>query len=389
MTHPTPTPGSGAPGSTPSRALSPATFVVTAGRPPRVPGAPVSPGVDFSSTYAVRPAEVGRPGYGRDENATWTAFESVLGGLEGGNALVLASGMAAIAAALSLAPPGRPILAPTTPYNTTSALLEELAAAGRPVRRAPVADTAGFIAALAGAGRTGGPAGMVWLESPTNPLMEVADLPTLIAAARGHGALVVCDNTFATPLLQRPLDWGADIVVHSVTKYLAGHSDLLLGATVTHPDRDDLHRGLLTHRVRHGAIAGPMETWLALRGIRTLHVRFERAAANAAVLARRLAGHPGVARVRWPGSGAMLAIDVAGDPEDPGPADRVVAALRVWTGATSLGGVESLIERRRRYPGESTAVPECLLRLSVGIEDVEDLWADLDQALSTAVADPR
>ena len=112
--------------------------------------------------------------------------------------------------------------------------------------------------------RQSGPAGTVWLESPTNPLLQVADLSTLISAAHHHGAVVICDNTFATPLLQRPLGWGADIVVHSVTKYLAGHSDLLLGATVTHPDRGDLHEALVTHRTRHGAIAGPMETWLCL-----------------------------------------------------------------------------------------------------------------------------
>ncbi len=379
-----PEPPSGAPDR-----LAPATVVVTAGRPPRAPGAPVNPPVELSSTYAAWPAELGRTGYGRSQNATWDAFEGVVGELEGGAALVFASGMAAIAAALSVAPADRPILAPTTPYNATSALLEEYACAGRDVRRAPVDDTGAFLAALAGSGRPGGPAGTVWLESPTNPLLQVADLPTLISAAHHHGAVVICDNTFATPLLQRPLAWGADMVVHSVTKYLAGHSDLLLGATVTHPDRGDLHEALVTHRTRHGAIAGPMETWLALRGIRTLQVRFERAAANAAELARRLAGHPAVARVRWPGSGAMLAVDVAGDPDDPEPADRVVAALRLWNAATSLGGVESLGERRRRYPGESPLVPESLLRLSVGIEDIEDLWRDLDQALQAAVRSAR
>ena len=380
----------------PPAGLSPATVVVTAGRPPRGSGAPVNPAIELSSTYAAWPAATGRAGYGRNENPTWDAFESTLGGLEGGSALVFASGMAAISAALTLAPTGRPIVAPTTPYNTTSALLDELAAAGHPVRRLPVGETGAFQAAVVGAGGTQGPAGLVWLESPTNPLMEVADLPTLVAAARHQGAVVVCDNTFATPLLQQPLALGADVVVHSVTKYLSGHSDVVLGATVTHPDRSDLHERLLAHRTRHGAIAGPMETWLALRGIRTLHVRFERACANAAELARRLAGHPQVARVRWPGSGAMLAIEVAAaggaSTEAEGAsaeaeaarAEAVVAALRVWCGATSLGGVESLAERRRRYPGESPLVPAGLIRLSVGIEDVEDLWGDLDRALRVA-----
>lgn len=371
-----PPPGPPIPAGPPTPTLSPATLVVSAGRPPREPGAAVNPPIELNSTYAALPPAVGALGYGRAQNATWDAFEATLGTLEGGTALVFASGMAAIAGALSLTPTDRAIVAPTTPYNTTSALLRELQEGGREVRLVPVDDTGAVSAALAGGGRE--PAGALWLESPTNPLMQVADLPVLLAAARSVGATSLCDNTFATPLGQQPLSLGADVVVHSVTKYLSGHSDLLLGATVTHPQRADLHERLLSHRTRHGAIAGPFETWLALRGIRTLAVRFERASASAAVLARRLAGHEQVARVRYPGSGAMLAIEVRGDGER---AERVVGAVRVWTAATSLGGVESLIERRRRYPGESPLVPEQLLRLSVGIEDVEDLWADLDQAL--------
>ena len=370
--------------------VAPATLVVAAGRPPRSPGAPVNVPIELSSTYAALPEP--SAGYGRGQNATWSAFESTLGALEGGDTLVFASGMAAISAALHLAPEGRAILAPSTPYNTTGACLDELAAAGRRVIRVPIDDTAAVLEALAGTAELadrGGRldpsdsvdmVGLLWLESPTNPLMEVADLPVLIDAARELGAIVVCDNTFATPLLQQPLALGADVVVHSVTKYLAGHSDVLLGATVTRGDEAGraLHERLLTHRTRHGAIAGPFEVFLALRGIRTLHVRFERACANAAVLARRLATHPAVTRVRYPGSGAMLAIEIVGD---GAAAERVAASCGVWLGATSLGGVESLIERRRRYPGESELVPEALLRLSVGIEDVDDLWQDLDRAL--------
>jgi cystathionine gamma-synthase len=348
-----------------------ASLVVAAGRPARSPGAPANVPVELSSTYAASQSAPGR--YGRGENATWSALEEVIGALEGGAALVFSSGMAAISAALTLLPPGGALVAPRTPYNTAGALVRDLEAAGREVRWVDVEDTASVLAAFDGATA-------VWLESPTNPLMEVADLPTLVGGARDRGLLVCCDNTFATPLLAQPIALGADVVIHSVTKYLSGHSDLLLGATVTAPGPRgaDLHARLLAHRTRHGAIAGPFEAWLALRGIRTLHVRFERASCSAAELAGRLARHPGVTRVRYPGSGAMMAIEIPGGAED---AERVAAACRLWLSATSLGGVESLIERRRRYPGESELVPETLLRLSVGIEDVEDLWADLDQAL--------
>ncbi|MGV1008850.1 MAG: trans-sulfuration enzyme family protein [Dermatophilaceae bacterium] len=354
--------------------LAPASLVVAGGRPTRAPGAPVNPPVELASTYAVQADHVG---YGRNQNATWEAFEDVLGRLEGGTALVFASGMAAISAALTLLPTSGALVAPRTPYNLTGALLRERADAGHEVRWVDPDDTPAVLHALEGATA-------IWLESPTNPLMQVTDLPTVIQAARAGEALVVCDNTLATPLLQRPLERGAHVVVHSVTKYLAGHADLVLGATVCRPDAAgaSLHERLRAHRSSHGAVAGPFETWLALRGIRTLHVRLERASANAAELARRLGEHPAVERVRYPASGAMLAFEVRGAAAE---ADRVVAACRLWLGATSLGGVESLIERRSRYPGESPLVPQSLLRLSVGIEDVEDLWADLEWALATAL----
>lgn len=353
--------------------LRPATRVVTSGRPARHPGEPVNVPIEMSSTYAVRPDSVG---YGRSQNATWAAFEAALGDLEGGDATVFASGMAAISAALALVDPTRPVVAPNTPYNTTSAALRELEAAGTEIRLVTMDDTAAVLAALDGAGT-------LWIESPTNPLMQVADLGTLLGRARELGVLALCDNTFATPLLQNPLALGADVVVHSATKYLSGHSDLLLGATVTRPDGagPSLTERLVGYRSRHGSIAGPFETWLALRGLRTLQVRLDRACASAATLAERLADHPGVHRVRYPGFGAMLAIEVGAD---AAAADAVVDRVRVWLGATSLGGVESLIERRRRYPGESTLVPENLLRLSVGIEHVEDLWSDLSAALDPA-----
>ena len=351
------------------------TYVVAAGRPARSPGASVNPAVELSSTYVAD----GPVNYARVGNPTWNAFEEALGGLEGGLALVHASGMGAISAALSLAGPGATIVAPDQTYNGTGDLLAAHEGAGGTVVRRHASDTAGLLSAVAALG----PGDLLWLESPTNPLMDVIDLPAVLARSREQGVTSVVDNTLATPLLCRPLQLGADVVVHSVTKYLSGHSDVVLGASVV----ADTERGralgerLRRHRTLHGAIAGPMEVFLALRGLRTLSLRFERACANAAELALRLQGHPSVVRVRYPGSGAMMAIDVAGPPDDPGPAERVCAATHLWLHSTSLGGVESQLERRRRNPSEPDTVPQSLLRLSVGIEHLEDLWVDLDQAL--------
>jgi cystathionine gamma-synthase len=349
--------------------LSPASLVVAAGRPRRIPGAPVNPPVELSATYAAPQAGTG---YGRNGNATWTALEEAVGALEHGDALVFASGMAAIAAAMAFVPAGGTVVAPRTAYNITTALLADYADEGHTVRHVDIADTDAVVTELDGAD-------LLWLESPTNPTLEVADLPTLVAAARARDVLTVSDNTFATPLLQQPLDLGADVVVHSATKYLSGHSDVLLGVAVTR--REDLYTALQRRRLVHGGIAGPMEAWLALRGLRTLHVRFERQCANAAEIAQRAAEHPAVERVRYPGFGAMVSIDVRGG---AAAANQVAAACRLWLDATSLGGVESLIERRRKYAAESPTVPENLLRMSVGIEDVDDLWRDLAQALDLA-----
>ncbi|EAP97692.1 putative L,L-Cystathionine gamma-Lyase [Janibacter sp. HTCC2649] len=350
--------------------LSPATRVVSLGRVAREPGEQVGAPLTFTSTYHAD----GAVNYARSGNPTWTAFEEALGSLEGGEALVFASGMAAVAAALSLVPHGGRVVVPTAAYNGTLVTLTDRAEAGEvEVAAVDITDTATVVAALDGAA-------MLWIESPTNPLLDVADVEALAQAARDRDVLVVVDNTFATPLLQQPLALGADVVVHSATKYLSGHSDLLLGATVTAGTEvgQALCGRLRRHRQLQGAIAGPMETWLALRGLRTLSVRLERACANAAVLATRLAEHAGVERVRYPGFGAMVSIDVAGDAD---AAERVAASTQLWVHSTSLGGVESQLERRRRQPGEPEVVPENLLRLSVGIEDVEDLWRDLDAAL--------
>jgi cystathionine gamma-synthase len=372
--------------------ISPATLAVTAGRPDRVPGAPVNPAVVLASTYvSAGPPEPGVAMYTRYDAPTWHPFEEALGALESSPlpALVFGSGMAAVAAALSLVPPGGRVVVPRHAYQVTLVLTADLSArTGIRVESVDVADTDAVLAALPGAD-------LLWLESPTNPMLEVADLPTLCAGAREVGCLVAVDNTFATPLGQQPLRFGADVVVHSVTKALAGHSDVVLGAAVT--GDPDLRARLASYRTTHGAIAGPWEVWLALRGLRTLALRVERSWHNAGVLAVRLAAHPAVVEVRYPGLptdpgheraarqlsgfGSILGLRPRGG---AAAADAVVDAVRLWVPATSLGGVESMLERRRRFATESATVPEDLLRLSVGIEDVDDLWRDLDQALHPA-----
>ncbi|TRW45482.1 cystathionine gamma-synthase [Georgenia yuyongxinii] len=378
--------------------LAPATIAVAAGRPDRQQGAPVNAPVVLSSTYV----STGTPGaemlYARYNTESWLPLEEAVGALEAAGlpGLAFSSGMAAVEAALHLATPGTAIVAPRHAYLATlTAARERTAREGGVVREVDIADTDAVIAALAPDG--GAPASLLWIESPTNPMLEVADVPALAAAARAAGALTVVDNTFATPLGQRPLTQGADVVVHSVTKYLAGHSDLLMGAAVTADP--ELRERLHARRTTGGAVPGPWEAWLALRGLRTLALRVERSQASALELARRLAGHPLVAAVSHPGlpshpqhERAARLMDGFGSiltlrPRGGGTAaDALTRAVHLWVPATSLGGVESSLERRRRLPAEAPTVPEDLLRLSVGIEDVEDLWADLDQALHIAAA---
>ena len=350
--------------------LSPETRLVTAGRPRPTPGSGLNPPLELSSTFRAD----GDVSYGRAGNRTWTALEEAIGALEGGRALAFGSGMAAVSAMLGLVPHGGVVVAPRHAYNGTCTLLADLERTGGVVvRRVDPTDPAALPGAVEGAE-------LVWVESPSNPLLEVTDIEAVCRAARATGALVAVDNTFATPLRQRPLATGADVVVHSVTKYLSGHSDVVLGATVTTDDDRgrEIRERLLHHRTIHGAIPGPTEAWLALRGMRTLHLRLERAEHNARTLTDRLSTHPVVTRVRYPGFGAIVSVEVSGGVE---AAERVAAATRLWVHSTSLGGVESQIERRRRHPTEPSAVPTNLLRLSVGIEDVEDLWHDLDRAL--------
>jgi cystathionine gamma-synthase len=362
--------------------VRPATVAAHAGRPGG-PGAALNPPIDLSSTYR----DGGPRVYGRDDNATWEAFEAALGALEGGAALVFSSGLAAITAVFETLPIGATVVVAGGAYNGTRRWCADAASRGRlAVRTVDVTDTAAAVAACDGAA-------LVWLESPTNPCLDVADLGAIAAGAHRRGTLVAVDNTLPTPLFQRPLGLGADVVVHSVTKWLGGHSDLVVGATVTPPG--DLFERLQGRRSLFGGVAGPVEAWLALRGLRTLPARLERASATAAELAVRLRTHPGVTRVRYPGLpddpghavaarqmdgfGAVVSFEVRGG---AAAADGVCAAVELLVPATSLGGVETLIERRGRYEGESA--PPGLLRMSVGQEHVDDLWEDLDRALCRA-----
>ncbi|HEX3265441.1 MAG TPA: PLP-dependent transferase, partial [Candidatus Limnocylindrales bacterium] len=223
---------------------------------------------------------------------------------------------------------------------------------------------------------------LVWIESPTNPMLDVVDLPAVIGAAKRAGATVVVDNTFATPLTQIPIDHGADLVLHSGTKLIGGHSDLLLGAVIAADD--PWERRLRERRHNTGSTPGVLEAYLALRGLRTLPVRFERAQATARELSTRLREHARVTRVRYPGTGTIISFETAGSEAD---AERVCAATRIVVHATSLGAVETTMERRARYESErAVGTPSTLIRLSVGLEHVEDLWRDLDRALGVLSA---
>jgi cystathionine gamma-synthase len=326
----------------------------------------LNPPLVMASTYHAG----GEVGYGRYGNPTWEMFESAVGALEGGVATSFASGMAAVNAALDLVPPGGVVVAAPDAYYGSLRMLRRMEGQGRlTVRQVDLSDPEAAAAAADGAA-------MVWVESPTNPMLRVVDLERLAARTASAGAVLVVDNTFATPILQRPLESGADVVVHSATKYLSGHADLLLGVAVA---RDvDVAGQFVETRSTQGAVPGTVEAWLALRGLRTLHLRVERASANAADLAGRLAAHPSVTRVNYPGFGAMVSIELDRSADD---VEAIVGSTRLWVHATSLGGVESSLERRRRWSGESTDVPDSLVRLSVGVEDVEDLWHDLSEAL--------
>ena len=348
--------------------LHPETSAITAGRPEVAPDASLNPPIVFSSTY-----HAGGPvGYGRYGNESWSALEAAISELEGGQTLSFSSGMAAISAVFSILPIGAPVVASNQGYSGTMSLLNQHHASGRlEVRFVDITNTEEVVAAIKGAA-------LLWLESPTNPCLDVADLPALIAAAKKQTIGVGVDNTFATPMVQTPLSMGADIVMHSVTKFLAGHSDVVLGSLSISDSA--LFKRLEESRRLNGSIPGPFEAWLALRGIRTFPVRFRAAESNAKTLVTRLQQHAKVTKVRYPGFGAVISFEIDGNAEN---AEKVCESSRLITHATSLGGVESLWERRRRWAAESPSVPEQLIRLSVGCEHVDDIWQDIEQALAS------
>jgi len=356
---------------------------VKAGRGPDRPGDSLGPPLVMASTFRAG----GEREYARtDGTPTWRAFEETIGQLEGGDAIAFATGMASAAAVIETLPVGARVVFPTVSYLGVRRLLRGHAESGRlELTGVDITDTDAAVAACEGAD-------LLWIETPTNPLVGIADLERLSDAARERRIPSVVDNTFATPLLQRPLELGCDVVVHSATKLIGGHSDLLLGVAVC---REEAWTRKL-RRVRHdtGATPGGLEAWLALRGLRTLPVRLERMQATALELARRLGEQPSVSRVFYPGLdehpehelarrqmdgfGTMLAFQVEGGADR---ADALCGAVRLITNATSLGGVETLIENRAAQPGEEH-LPDGLLRVSVGCEHPEDLWDDLEAALS-------
>jgi cystathionine gamma-synthase len=317
------------------------------------------PPLDRSTIWPYRDGEPGEFYYQRYAHPTGVEAEHVLGELDGGEALLFPSGSAA-ATALVLAEvaPGQTIALAEGAYYGTGALFALLERWG--VRFTEFDQT----------GPPPAGADVVWLEAPSNPFLTMPDLE---AAAR-HPGRVVVDSTAATPVYLRPLEHGADYVVHSATKYLGGHHDLLLGAVVCR-DADSAAR-LQELRGRTGIVATPDSAWLLLRSLKTLRPRLERQTETARDLVGRLQGHKGVEAVRYPGFGGLLSFDVRGD------ARRVETSLNLIANATSVGGVDTVLESRSRWEGDR--VPENLLRLSVGLEDAGELWTDLEQAIAKA-----
>ncbi len=348
------------------------TLCVHAGLPPARDGEPFLPSPVFAAPFHFSgdPAERPEPSYGRYGHPTAALWEQAIGALEGGEAVAFASGMGAIAAVLLTSlRAGDVLVAPSDAYYTVRTLAKrQLEPHGVEVRLVPTADRA-IREALPGAS-------MLWIESPSNPGLDVVDIRALAAEARAAGTLVAVDNTLATPLRQRPLELGADLAVASATKQLSGHSDVLLGYVATsEPAR---LADLRAWRTETGAIPGPFETWLAHRSLATLAVRVDRQEATAGELAAMLAARSDVAASRWPGLGCVIALDLA----TAECARRFLAASALIAEATSFGGVHSSAERRARWGGDD--VSPGLVRLSVGLEDPRDLLADVAQALDAA-----
>ena len=361
------------------------TALLHAGHPPTATPGPFSGGPVFSSTY-VTPGEPSGHAltYGRFHNPTWTAWEQALGQLEGGEAIAFASGMAAVSAVLgTLLSPGDVVVLPSDCYYTVRVIAANwLDKIGVRVRQAPTARDA-QAEHLDGAR-------LLWIETPSNPTLDVCDIRRLAEAATARGVLTVVDNTTATAYLQQPLALGADYVVASDTKAISGHSDLLLGHVATR--HADGAAALRTWRTQHGAIPGPMEVWLAHRSFSTLALRLTRQCDTAQQLATRLAAHTGVTATHYPclpthpghavarrqmqAFGGVVSFDLG----TRARAEQFLRALTLVREATSFGGVHSSAERRARWGGD--AIGEGFIRFSVGCEAPEDLLQDVEQALA-------
>ncbi|TAM98832.1 MAG: PLP-dependent transferase [Rhodanobacteraceae bacterium] len=367
------------------------TLAVHAGAEPDPETRAVAPPIHISTTFVhAPPGESDDFSYQRDDNPTQRRLEAALAALEGGErALAFASGMAAVAAVLDTLRRGERVVVPEDCYVGTRGYATDVL----PERDVEVItiDTTDLAAVRAAC--KGGIA-LLWAESPSNPRMQVSDLAELARIAHACGARFACDNTFATPALQRPLEFGADLVMHSTTKYFGGHSDVLGGALVF-ARNDDCADRIAARRLLTGAILAPFSAWLTLRGCRSLPARMALHCANARKVATFLASRPTVERVNWPGLashpghavaarqmrdfGAMLSIKLRGGYD---AAMALARRTKIFTNATSLGGCESLIEHRASAEGAHTHSPPGLVRLSVGLEDADDLIADLNQALS-------
>jgi cystathionine gamma-synthase len=371
--------------------LHPATLAVHAGAEPDSESGALAPPIHLATTFKHGPAGERIAGYEyqREGNPTQDRLEAALAALEGGEvALAFASGMAAMTAAFESLPTGARVLIPDDCYSGLRYLAREFL----PERGIEVVavDMADLVAVERACAR---PVAMVWVETPSNPRMKISDIAALATLAHAHGALLAVDNTFATPVLQQPLALGADVVMHSTTKYFGGHSDVLGGALVF-SRYEGLHERVRHRRHITGAVLAPFSAWLTLRGCRSLPARMALHCTNARRLAQALAEHPRVERVNYPGLathaghdvaarqmhdfGGMLSVELRGDRAET---LAVAGRLRLFTNATSLGGCESLVEHRASVEGRTPVSPQNLLRISVGLEFADDLIDDWMQAL--------
>jgi len=372
--------------------LKPETLAVHAARSPDPVTGAVAPPLHLSTTFERAP-DGGYPHgfqYGRSGNPNRDTLERAIAVLEGApEALCFASGTAASMAAFALLRPGDRVIAPTECYYGTLKQLRQLfAAMGVAVAQADTWDLQALRAAWTPATR------MLWIETPSNPRLRITDIGAAAELAHAHGALLACDSTFATPVLQQPLALGADLVMHSTTKFLAGHSDVTGGALAVR-ERGEMLQRLRDYQHQAGAVPSPFDCWMIRRSMMTLPLRVRAQSATAMQVARFLAQHPGVDRVHYPGLethpghevaarqmsgfGSMLSFEVPGGAE---AAMQVAARMKLFTRATSLGSVESLVEHRASIEGPDTPTPQGLLRLSIGLEHPDDLLANLAQALA-------